>query len=342
MLFRLRSGSRRPENDLKAAYSVHRRGPASAFANEPLWLRSRQLVEEAAAHLLDPSAREIASAVQWWELPGSQELWPVAVLGEGSPLLIIGGFDGSFLDAGPFATLLAREHRVLIPDLYGFGFCPRPIDGDYSSEGVLHHLEELLCCPAFRQAIGTSTEAAGHEGRVSVVGASMGTRVAIDLARRQPERIERLMLLGPVGLTEPPVELPLPPVLEHLILWVLSSHWFRRWLRRFMHSDAKQTCTAGELQICTVHLQTPRWRYSLLRFSRSGGFGKSNAPLPPHLILAILGTDDRLVNRRQRQLVGRLLGSRLVEMKGCGHLPLWEHPERLRAIWHAWLQSPGG
>ncbi len=324
---------------MKAVRSFPHHGPGSAKADQPLWWRSRQLVEEAADQLLDPCARQIASAVQWWELPGSQERWPVAVLGKGPPVLMFGGFDGSFLDLGPFALLLAHQHRVLIPDLYGFGFCPRPIDGDYSAGGVLRHLEAILSCPAFWQAIGTPAEASAQAGRVSVVGASMGTRVAIDLARRQPERIGRIMLLGPVGLTEPPLEQPLPPVLEHLIVWLLSRHWFRRWLRRLMHCDAKQTCTKGELEICSVHLATPRWRYSLCRFSQAGGFGKSNLPLPPHQILAVLGKDDRLVDKRQREIVSRLLGTRVVEIQACGHLPQWEHTEQLATIWFDWLQS---
>jgi len=68
---------------------------------ESLWFRCRQLVSEAAERLIDPRARCIAACVQWWELPGDTERWPVAVFGEGPPLLSIGGFDGSFLDATP-------------------------------------------------------------------------------------------------------------------------------------------------------------------------------------------------------------------------------------------------
>ncbi|WP_216904790.1 alpha/beta fold hydrolase [Synechococcus sp. CCY 9618] len=310
--------------------------------DQPLWLRSRELVEEAAIHLKDPRARHLASAVEWWELPGSDERWPVAVLGEGRPLLIIGGFDGSFLDATPLAIRLAKQYRLLIPDVYGFGFCPRPNDGDYSAEGVLHHLEALLACPAFHQAIGTSVEAEDGLARVSVIGASMGTRVAVDLARRQPERIERLMLLGPVGLTEPPVEQPLPLWLESLSLWLLNLHWFRRWLRRLMHAHARETCSAGELEICSVHLATPGWKESLRRFGRSGGFKKSDRPLPAQPILAILGREDRLVDKRQRQLVSNFLGDRIMELPACGHLPQWEHPQQLEDIWNDWLISKRG
>ena len=46
----------------------------------------RQLVESAARTLLDPQGRDLAGAVQWWELEGLPERWPVAVIGqEASP-----------------------------------------------------------------------------------------------------------------------------------------------------------------------------------------------------------------------------------------------------------------
>jgi len=170
----------------------------------------------------------------------------------------------------------------------------------------------------------------------------MGTRVAIDLARRLPDRIERLLLLGPVGLSEPPVEQPGPPLLEALSLWLLGLHWVRRWLRRFMHANPKQTCTAGELEICSVHLATPGWRQSLRSFGRSGGFGSCQLPLPSLPILAILGKDDQLVRSRQRQLVGNLLGPNLIALDACGHLPQWEHPEQVASIWYDWLSDDSG
>ncbi|MDP4707249.1 MAG: alpha/beta hydrolase, partial [Cyanobium sp. MAG_237] len=55
------------------------------------------LVAAAASSLLDPQGRALAAQVQWWPLPGLGDAgpWPVAVLGEGPPVLLLHGFDSS-------------------------------------------------------------------------------------------------------------------------------------------------------------------------------------------------------------------------------------------------------
>ena len=88
----------------------------------------RQLVESAARTLLDPQGRDLAGAVQWWELEGLPERWPVAVIGQGPPLLLLHGFDSSFLEFRRLAPLLAagpilriglhRLEKVSIIDLF--------------------------------------------------------------------------------------------------------------------------------------------------------------------------------------------------------------------------------
>ena len=89
-------------------------------------------MEAAARNLLDPQGRQLAAAVQWWDLPGSALPFPVAMLGEGPPVLLLHGFDSSFLEFRRLAPLLAGGATLLIPDLFGFGFTPRPVDGDYA------------------------------------------------------------------------------------------------------------------------------------------------------------------------------------------------------------------
>ena len=162
-------------------------------------LDGRALVTRAATGLLDPLGRSLAAAVQWWDLPGLEGQWPVAVVGEGPPLLLLHGFDSSFLEFRRLVPHLAPHHQLLIPDLYGFGFSPRPAGGNYAPSGVLHHLQGLLARLEERSP-----------GPVGLIGASMGGSVAVELARRQPTRIQRLLLLAPAGLDGRPR--PLPPL----------------------------------------------------------------------------------------------------------------------------------
>ena len=107
----------------------------------------RQLLERAAQQLLDPQGRDLAAAVQWWALPNLGDDWPVAVMGSASgsePVLLLHGFDSSCLEFRRLAPLLTPQATVLVPDLYGFGFSPRPTQGEVTPTGVLQHLELLL------------------------------------------------------------------------------------------------------------------------------------------------------------------------------------------------------
>jgi hypothetical protein len=116
-------------------------------------------VRHAASHLIDPLGRDLAAAVEWWELPSlvgpwdqdpkdgdpAETLtWPVAVVGEGPPLLLLHGFDSCFLEFRRLVPLLAKEHQLVIPDLFGFGFTPRPAGAAYNPPGVLAHLGAVL------------------------------------------------------------------------------------------------------------------------------------------------------------------------------------------------------
>jgi pimeloyl-ACP methyl ester carboxylesterase len=284
----------------------------------------RTLVERAATSLLDPLGRSLAAAVQWWELPDLEGRWPLAVLGEGSPLLLLHGFDSSFLEFRRLAPLLAPHHRLLIPDLYGFGFCPRPDDGQYSPAGILHHLEALLF------------ELERHNpGPVGLIGASMGGSVAVELARRCPERISRLLLLAPAGLNGQPR--PLPPILDGLGVRLLSLPAVRRGLCRSAFADPEASIGPAELEIASLHLATPGWGESLRRFARSGGFAGCGSPLPPQPLAVLWGAQDRILRPPQKRAALALLGERLQEVEGCGHLP---HLDRPQLVADTWLERP--
>ena len=83
----------------------------------------KTLLDQLRPALLDPQAESLAAQVQWWNLPGLgvDDPFPVAVLGQGSPLLLLHGFDSSFLEYRRLAPLLADRFRLFIPDLFGFG-----------------------------------------------------------------------------------------------------------------------------------------------------------------------------------------------------------------------------
>ena len=274
------------------------------------------LLEQLRPELLDPQARELAEAVQWWDLPGlgSDEPFPVAVLGEGSPVLLLHGFDSSFLEFRRLAPWLAPSFQLFIPDLFGFGFSPRSSGMVYGPDVVLQHLDALL-------------QHLPQDQPVAVVGASMGGAVAVELARRHPARLNALLLLAPAGLTGRPM--PLPPLLDRLGVWFLARPGVRRGLCRQAFADPEASVGPAEEQIASLHLQVPGWAEALAAFARSGGFAGCGSPLPPQPLHVIWGADDRILRPPLKQAVLNLLEQPVETFEACGHLPHLDHPQRV-------------
>ena len=301
-------------------------------------LTGRQLLERAARDLLDPQGRELAAAVQWWSLPGLPESWPVAVMGPGAnttatatapePVLLLHGFDSSCLEFRRLAPLLAARTTLLVPDLYGFGFSPRPSDGDVAPAAVLQHLERLLEVAGQRLAVQ----------RFGVIGASMGGSVAVELARRCPERISRLLLLAPAGLTGRPM--PLPAGLDALGVWFLGRPGVRQGLCRSAFADPDACVGPAELEIASLHLATPGWGRALARFARSGGFAGCGEPLPQQPLQVLWGANDRILRPPQKRAALALLGERVRELERCGHLPHIDQPVQAAQAWFDLCQQP--
>ena len=266
--------------------------------------------------LLDPQARDLALEVQWWSLQGMglETPFPVAVVGQGPPLLMLHGFDSSFLEFRRLAPLLTERFQLFIPDLFGFGFSPRPPQAAYGPEAVLRHLDALVAHLDADRAIG-------------VIGASMGGAVAVELARRQPERIHQLLLLAPAGLTGRPM--PVPPLLDRLGAWFLGRPGVRRGLCRQAFADPDGQVGPPEEQIASLHLQCPGWAEALAAFARSGGFAGCGEPLPPQPLHVIWGADDRILRAPLKQAAESLLQHPAETFEACGHLPHIDQPQRV-------------
>ena len=109
--------------------------------------------------------------------------------GDGSPVVLLHGSGpgvSAYANWRLTVPALAEQHRVLAPDLVGFGFTERPQEITYDLDAWES------------QAVGF-LDALGLE-RVSLVGNSFGGALALRLASRHPERIGRLVLMGSVGV----------------------------------------------------------------------------------------------------------------------------------------------
>ena len=87
---------------------------------------------------------------------------------------------------------LAKNRRVVAPDMLGFGYTERPEDNTYNRERWVAH------------AIGVM-DALDLE-KVDLVGNSFGGGLALALAIEQPQRVRRLVLMGSAGVSFPITE----------------------------------------------------------------------------------------------------------------------------------------
>jgi len=259
--------------------------------------------------------------------------------GAGPPVLLLHGFLHSSWTWREAVHDLAPRYRVLAPDLRGFGWGDRG-PGDYSLAGLGRWVEGVL------DALGV--------GRLAgAVGNSLGGAILLDLALRDPGRVERLVLSSPLAA---PLRVPTAPfrllglrVFGPLYQLTAGNPAFVRralglaaYRRRPVDDEVLRgfatlgragshgaTCAvAGALGAGSADLAA--------RLEARGG-----GALPPTLV--VWGERDGVLPWR---LYGRAVRARLPDARwelfeGCGHCPHEEEPERFAALVRGWLAPAG-
>jgi pimeloyl-ACP methyl ester carboxylesterase len=133
------------------------------------------------------------------------------------------------------AALAEQGHRVLAPDLVGFGYTQRPADVYYSLDTWRDHVWAFLDALEVR--------------RTAIVGNSLGGRIALHMAEQHPERISRMVLMGAPG-----VGMTLTPGLQALRAYRPSEENMRRMLL---------DCFAVDKSIITDDLVRTRYQASV-------------------------------------------------------------------------------
>ena len=131
--------------------------------------------------------RRIAAAYHWQDPAPAHRCGPLVARRAGSrgrPVILVHGLAASARIFGAAFDSIGARHRLLVPDLLGFGDSPKPHCG-YS---LTDHSEALAAC----------IEAAGLDDEPAVVlGHSFGALVALALARRRPDLVGALVLVSP-------------------------------------------------------------------------------------------------------------------------------------------------
>jgi pimeloyl-ACP methyl ester carboxylesterase len=129
----------------------------------------------------------------------------VAEAGDGPPLLLVHGWPQHWWCWRRMIAQLAQTHRVLVPDLRGFGWSDAP-PGDYAKATFAADLLALL-------------DAEGLD-RVQLIGHDWGAYACFLLALEHPDRVDRLVALD----IAPPWTHRAVPRPRHLALPLLASY----------------------------------------------------------------------------------------------------------------------
>jgi pimeloyl-ACP methyl ester carboxylesterase len=131
-------------------------------------------------------------------------------------VIFLHGFGSSLQTWEDWARELERDHRVIRYDLPGFGLTGPDPSRDYTDARSIAVLVALM------DRLGVA--------RASIVGNSMGGRIAWTFAAQNPKRVDKLVLISPDGFASPGLEYgvaPRTPLMMRALPYVLPSFMLR-------------------------------------------------------------------------------------------------------------------
>jgi pimeloyl-ACP methyl ester carboxylesterase len=215
------------------------------------------------------------------------------------PLVLVHGLGVSSRYLVPVAERLAAERRVLAPDLPGFGRSEPP--------------HGMLDVPGLADALSAWLDAAGLE-RTPVLANSLGCQVAVELAVREPARVEALVLVGP---TVDPSARSLPR--QALRLLATAPH------------EARALLALVAYEYGTRPRRTLRTARAMVRHRIEDALPRLETPT-----LVVRGDGDRVVPQRWAAEAARLARGRLEVLAG-GHALNFTSPDALARATLAFL-----
>jgi pimeloyl-ACP methyl ester carboxylesterase len=235
--------------------------------------------------------------------------------GKGEPLILLHGFGANKDNFTRVARFLTPHYRVIIPDHIGFGESSHPQNADYGM------LAQAVRIRTLAQALGVK--------KLHLGGSSMGGYIAMMYAFIYSDEVKSLWLIDPGGIwSAPPSELgeiisktgknPLmarnedefagifafvmsdPPFIPRPILNVMAQERIRNYE---LEKRIFKELTADSAENYIKDLKTPT--------------------------LIVFGDKDRAINPATADILHKLMpSSKVIIMKGLGHLPMIEQPRK--------------
>jgi 4,5:9,10-diseco-3-hydroxy-5,9,17-trioxoandrosta-1(10),2-diene-4-oate hydrolase len=210
--------------------------------------------------------------------------------------------------------------RAIVIELPGHSLSDKPLD---SSAYTLARMTDVVA------EVATSL---GIE-RCAVIGHSMGTAIALELARRAPATVTRLVLVSPLGLDRIRVTTVSQLVTPHLVRRLLPGAVPRAAVKTVLRAVYGRRGAPSERDVDHYWAPTafPEFGYAMIALLREFDWRESpearlRATTAPTLL--VCGTRDPFVRHTVVTRRAALINdARTLVLKDVGHVPLAEAPE---------------
>ena len=238
-------------------------------------------------------------------------------IGSGAPILFLHGA-GGFEPQQPFVPSFSEKHRLIAPSHPGFGASTLPEWLD-SVDDIAHIYLELLDRLELQS--------------VDLVGCSVGGWIAAEMATKSPERVQRLVMVGPVGVkVGSPDKLDIPDIfaMPQAEAQKLLYHDPARMTPDLSKMTDEQMATFFRNRETLALLVWEPWMHNPKLKRR---LHRVNAPA-----LFVRGASDGLVSEGYLEAYAKLLPrARTITIPAAGHAPHLEQPQAFASAVLAFL-----
>ncbi len=279
-----------------------------------------------------------AEALRYVQVPTDVGEISTMQAGAGEPVVLLHGLGATKVSFLPTIGALAGRHRVIAIDLPGFGDSDKPLGAAYDAAFFARSVVALL-------------DSLGLE-RASLIGNSMGGRVALETGLEHPERVDRLVLLASslAWLRDRPFTPLLRLVRPELGLLQIAPRPLVEPIVRRVIPGAEEGWTAAGVDEFLRSFLVPRGRAAFYAAARNIYLDEPHGPrgfwtrLPglsaPSLF--VWGRQDRVVPIAfARHVRAALPAARHLELD-CGHVPQFERPMLVHDAIAGFLSTQAG
>ena len=258
-----------------------------------------------------------AAGLEQRRIPTEAGVQCAFVGGSGPPLLLLHGAGDQAGSWAKLAAPLARSHTLIVADLAGHGDS-HPRTGPIATAQVLAGVEGVV-------------RALAADRKITVVGNSLGGWMAMLLAHRHPEWVERIVVIDGGAITGSNLQARILP---------RTREEAREAMRQVRDAASQEVPDFVLDDVVRQARRGPLARFAqtaatMEAFTLDGKLAEIHTP-----VALIWGESDRLMPLDYaRRMLAELPQATLTTLPRCGHVPQVECPEALLAVLRPLLEE---